>query len=141
MKMPAAITAWTRDDEIRKTIRRGTATMRVIVRPMGKFTLAPCARDVVATLSGPDDHLVNVRHVHGHHRRRVEQQAGGHVVPPPSRGQMPGPRRIRAEPPHVLAVAAPEGQRLARGRAQPGRRLVPLEAVDEEAGTGMILDG
>ena len=38
MKMTAAIRASTRDDEMRKTMRRGTATMRVIVRPIGRFT-------------------------------------------------------------------------------------------------------
>jgi hypothetical protein len=38
MKMAAAISASTREDEMRNTMRRGTATMRVIVRPIGKFT-------------------------------------------------------------------------------------------------------
>ena len=37
-KIPVAISTLTRDDEIRKTIRSGTRTMRVRVRPMGRFT-------------------------------------------------------------------------------------------------------
>src|SRR5204862_3728662 len=35
MKMAAAISAWTRDEEIRNTMSSGTATMRVRVSPMG----------------------------------------------------------------------------------------------------------
>jgi hypothetical protein len=38
MKITEAMSASTRDDEMRKTMRSGTATMRVIVRPIGKFT-------------------------------------------------------------------------------------------------------
>ena len=38
MKMAAAMSAWTRDDEMRKRISNGTATIRVIVRPIGRFT-------------------------------------------------------------------------------------------------------
>src|SRR5262245_61640327 len=41
MKMPAAMTAWTREDEIRKTISSGTATIRVSVSPIGGFTSPP----------------------------------------------------------------------------------------------------
>ena len=54
MKMPAAISAWTREDEMRKTMRNGTATMRVIVRPIGRFIArtrvprAACAGAIIA---------------------------------------------------------------------------------------------
>src|SRR5712691_3799650 len=140
MKMPAAITAWTRDDEIRKTMRRGTATIRVIVRPMGKFTRAPYTRSALESLSGADDHLVNVRPVHRHHRRRVQHQAGGDVAAPSPRRQVAGPGRILAQPAHVLAVAAAELQRFARGPTQPGGRLFALEAIDQQSGAGVVLE-
>ena len=39
MKIAAAISACTRDDEIKNTMSSGTATMRVKVRPIGKFTV------------------------------------------------------------------------------------------------------
>jgi len=39
MKIAAAMAACTRDDEMRNTMSSGTATMRVRVRPIGKFTL------------------------------------------------------------------------------------------------------
>src|SRR3989441_11791784 len=136
MKMPAAITAWTRDDEIRKTMRRGTATIRVIVRPMGKFTRTPYARSALASLSGADDHLVNVRQVHWHDRRRVEHQAGGNVRPPAPGRQVAGPGRVLAQPPHVLAVAAAELPRPTRDRTHFGRPPPPPGAVPQPGPAG-----
>src|SRR5439155_681329 len=64
MKMAAAISAWTRDEEIRKTMSSGTATMRVRVSPMGRFTrrLRP-KRRMAGLLSAPRNDLVNAREV------------------------------------------------------------------------------
>src|SRR5437867_3428324 len=117
-----------------------TATIRVIVRPMGKFTRTPYARSALASLSGADDHLVNVRQVHWHDRRRVEHQAGGNVRPPAPCRQVAGPGGVLAQPPHVLAVAAAELQRLTGDRTHFGRRLLPLEAIHEQARAGVVLE-
>jgi hypothetical protein len=38
MKMAAAMNACTREEEMRKRMRSGTSTIRVIVRPIGRFT-------------------------------------------------------------------------------------------------------
>ena len=37
-KMAAAMRAWTREEEMRNRMSSGTATIRVNVRPMGRFT-------------------------------------------------------------------------------------------------------
>src|SRR6267142_1396611 len=75
MKMAAPIKAWTRDDEMRKTMSNGTATMRVRVRPIGKFTLELRRRKCASLLSVVAHDLVNVRHVSRHELRRVQTQA------------------------------------------------------------------
>src|SRR3989442_8800964 len=133
MKMPAAITAWTRDDEIKKTMRRGTATIREIVRPIGKFTRAPLARSGLGSLSEADDHLVNVRPVHRYHRRRVQHQAGGDIAPPPPCRQVAGPGRVLAQPANVLAVPAAELQPLTRRLTQLRCPLLPPATSDQQA--------
>jgi hypothetical protein len=67
MKMAAAITAWTRDEEMRNTMRSGTATIRVRVRPIGRFTWPSRSYDARArSLWGAGDDLVNVGAVHRH---------------------------------------------------------------------------
>src|SRR3989442_495874 len=109
-------------------------------RDVGTFTRTPYARSALASLSGADDHLVNVRQVHWHDRRRVEHQAGGNVRPPAPGRQVAGPGRVLAQPPHVLAVAAAELQRLTRDRTHFGRRLLPLEAIHEQARAGVVLE-
>src|SRR5258705_11371890 len=131
MKMAAAITAWTREDEMRNTIRRGTATMRVRVRPIGKFTLELRRRDEsAASLSEVAHDLVNVRHVAGHERRRVQAQARVHVGAPPCGDEPARPRRVPLETAHVADVAPPPVQRVARGLREHGRRSRTAVAIE-----------
>src|SRR6266446_677274 len=76
MKIAAAISACTRDDEIKNTMSSGTATMRVSVRPIGKFTVVLRRRNESAwSLSVVAHDLVNVRDVPWHELRRVQTQA------------------------------------------------------------------
>src|SRR5882762_8484793 len=142
MKMAAAITACTRDDEIKKTISSGTATMRVRVRPIGKFTLGLRRRDQsAAPLSGVAHDLVNAGHVAGHQRGRVEPKARVHVRRPAGGDQFPGPRRVVLEPAHVLAVAASGRERVASSVAQDRRRQGRPQAIDDESGARPVLEG
>src|SRR2546428_12338780 len=105
VKMAAAMSACTRELEIRKRISSGTATIRVRVSPIGKFTLRSRSPDRwAAPLSAPRDDLVNVGTVDRHHAGRVQGQAGGDVGRASARGQVPGPRRVPGQPSHVLAV-------------------------------------
>src|SRR5262245_66682898 len=76
MKIAAAITACTRDDEMRNTISSGTATMRVRVRPMGKFTLElRRGRKCACTLCVVAHDLVKLGHIARHELRGVQTQA------------------------------------------------------------------
>src|SRR5262245_19872801 len=97
MKIAAAITACTRDEEIRNTMSSGTAMMRVRVRPIGKFTLELRRRKCASSLSRVAHDLVKLRHISRHERRRVQTQA--HVdVGRAARGDQPaGPRRVLPE--------------------------------------------
>src|SRR6266511_3400315 len=73
-----------REDEMRNTMSSGTAMIRVMVRPIGKFTLELRRRDESAPPLWVVAHnLVNVGHVAGHERRCVEAQARVHVRGPP----------------------------------------------------------
>src|SRR5205809_687615 len=142
MKIAAAITACTREDEIRKTISRGTATMRVRVRPIGKFTLGLRRRDQsAAPLSGVAHDLVNAGHVAGHERRRVETQARVHVGGPAGGDQFPGPRRVPLESAEVVAVAAPGVERIAGSFAQDRRREGRQQASHHESAARPVLEG
>src|SRR5262247_2273156 len=105
MKIAAAITACTRDDEIRNTISSGTATMRVRVSPMGKFTLelrrgyeCACPLCVVA------HDLVKLGHVARHELRGVQTQARVDIGGPAGGDQPARPGRIVLEPRDVRAV-------------------------------------
>src|SRR2546428_11709805 len=94
MKIAAAITAWTREDEIKNTINRGTATIRVRVRPIGKFTLRLRRRDQsAASLSAVPPHLVNPPPGAGGERGCVEGQASAHAHGPAGAAQALGPHR------------------------------------------------
>src|SRR5262249_35484038 len=121
MKMAAAITACTREDEMRNTIRSGTATIRVRVRPIGKFTLELRCRDESATsLSEVAHDLVNVRHVPGHERRRVKAQARVDVGAPTGRDEAARPRRVPLETAYVVDIAPTRVQRVASSVAEHG---------------------
>src|SRR5262245_7039432 len=133
MKIAAAITAWTREDEIRKTISRGTATIRVRVRPIGKFTLGLRRRDQSAPpLSRVAHDLVNARDVSGHERRGIQAQACVDVVGPAGGDQLPGPGCVVPEATQILAVAAPGDERIPGPVAQNGRRPGCLQPIDDE---------
>src|SRR5437867_4764123 len=142
MKIAAAITACTREDEMRKTINRGTATMRVRVRPIGKFTLGLRRRDQSASpLSGVAHDLVNAGHVAGHERGGVEAQARVHVGGPAGRDQSPGPRRVPPEPAQVVTVAESGVERVAGAVAQDGRREGRQQTIHDEPGARPVLQG
>src|SRR5712691_9015600 len=96
MKMTAAIRTWTREEEIRKTITRGTRTIRARVREMGMFTVlihAPTAR--THSLWGAPLGIVKARDRRGasargqgavsedgDERPRIEDEAGRQVLLP-----------------------------------------------------------
>src|SRR2546421_312873 len=83
----------------------GTATMRVRVSPIGKFTLRSRSPGPwAASLSARGDDLVNVGAVHRHDPRGIQAQARGDVGRAAPRGQMPRPRRVVGQPGDVLAV-------------------------------------
>src|SRR5262252_3234804 len=115
MKIAAAITACTRDEEMRNTMRRGTATMRVRVRPIGKFTLELRRRKCAWTLSIVAHDLVKLRHVSRHELRRVQTQARVDVGRPPRGDQPASPGRVVLEAGDVRAVATAGRQRVAGG--------------------------
>src|SRR3989441_2373761 len=142
MKIAAAITAWTREDEIKNTINRGTATIRVRVRPIGKFTLRLRRRDQsAASLSAVAHDLVNARHVAGDERGRVEAQARVHVRGPAGGDQAPGPRRVLLEPAHIVTVTPPGGEGVASAVAQDGRRNGRQQAIHHQPGARQVLQG
>src|SRR5262245_55076027 len=140
VKIAAAITAWTREDEMRNTISRGTAMMRVRVRPIGKFTLELRGRESAWLLSGIAHDLVNVRHVPGHQRHRVQAQAGVHVGRPSGGDEPAGPGGVPLEAAHVAAVAPPRVQRVAGGLREHDPRRRREDPVDREAGARPILE-
>src|SRR3989475_688663 len=140
VKMAAAMSACTRELEIRKRISSGTATIRVRVSPIGKFTLRSRSPDRwAAPLSAPRDDLVNVGAVDGHHGRRVQGQAGGDVGSASARGQVPGPRRVPGQPSHVLAVRPRQLRRFLGG----GRRVRPglggQQPLGQQPGAHVVL--
>src|SRR5262245_34629514 len=140
MKMAAAITACTREDEMRKTIRSGTAMIRVRVRPIGKFTLELRRRDESATsLSEVAHDLVNVRHVPGHERRRVQTQAHIHVGATPGGDEAARPRRVPLEAAHVVDITPTRVQRVASGVAERGGHDGE-DAIDQESRARPILE-
>src|SRR5215813_9289045 len=140
MKMAAAITACTREDEMRNTIRSGTATIRVRVRPIGKFTLELRCRDESATsLSEVAHDLVNVRHVPGHERRRVKAQARVHVGATPGGDEAARPRRVPLEAAHVVDITPTRVQRVASGVAERGGHDGE-DAIDQESRARPILE-
>src|SRR5438067_1297783 len=140
MKIPAAIAAWTREDEIRNTISSGTATMRVRVRPIGRFMRLRPRGASTASLSAARNDLVNARQVPRHERRGVEDPARGHVRAPARRLELLGPRRVDGEACHLAAVAPPLADRLQGRRAQrdPGRQRP--HALDEKPRAHVVLE-
>src|SRR5580765_4386415 len=119
MKIAAAISACTRDDEIKNTMSSGTATMRVSVRPIGKFTVVLRRR---------------------HELRRVQTQARVDVVGAPRGDQPARPRRVLLEATHVRGVAAAGLERVAGGVGEHGCRNRREEAVDQEPGARPVLE-
>src|SRR5262245_20005907 len=111
MKIAAAIRACTRDDEMRNTMSSGTATMRVRVRPIGKFTLELRRRKCALSLSVVAHDLVKLRHISRHELRRVQPQARVDVGGASRSDQPAGPRRVLLEAGDVRAVAATRRQR------------------------------
>src|SRR2546426_4608000 len=123
MKIAAAISACTRDDEIKNTMSSGTATMRVSVRPIGKFTVVLRRRNESAwSLSVVAHDLVNVRDVPRHELRRVQTQAHVDVVAAPRGDQPARPQRVLLEAAHVRAIAAAGLERVPGGVGQHGGR-------------------
>src|SRR5438093_13762730 len=102
--MAAALSAWTRELEMRKRINSGTATMRVRVSPIGKFTLRSRSPGPwAASLSARGDDLVNVGAVHRHDTRGIQAQARDDVGRAAPRALMPHPRRVVTQPGDLLA--------------------------------------
>src|SRR6267378_3327822 len=133
MKIAAAITAWTRDDEIKNTISSGTATMRVRVRPIGRFMRRLRPRgESTPSLSAARNDLVNARQVSRDERRRVEREACRHVAAAAGRRELPRPRRVGGEPRDLAAIAASCGEGLEGGRAHGGIGRPSANALDEE---------
>src|SRR5262245_1896746 len=140
MKIAAAITACTRDDEMRNTMRRGTATMRVRVRPIGKFTLELRRRKCAPSLSMVAHDLVKLRHVSRNELGRVQTQARVDVGGAACGDQSAGPRRVLLEAGDVRAVAVARRQRLAGGLGEHGPRHRPEDAVDDEPPACPVLE-
>src|SRR2546426_12698501 len=125
MNMAAAISAWTRDEEIRNTMSSGTATMRMRVSPMGRFTrrLRP-KRRMAGPLSAPWNDLVNAREVDRDERGRVQAQARADVGAPSGGAEPPRPGRGLTEARHVRGVAAAHGERREGRGARRDRKSV-----------------
>src|SRR5919198_2102365 len=141
MKMAAAMSAWTRDEEMRKRISSGTATIRVIVSPIGRFTLGPRSPDEwPRTLSACAHDLVNVAAILRPARAGVEREAGRHVTTAPDRRQVARPRGVLRQPPDVLAVRPRDAERALRlGRRR--RRGIPGgEPLDQHPRADVVLE-
>src|SRR5882724_1250868 len=141
MKIAAAINACTRDDEMRNTMSRGTATMRVRVRPIGKFTLELRRRnECAASLSVVAHDLVNVRHVSRHELGRVQAQARVDVGGAARGDQAARPGRVMLEPADVRGVSAARVQCVA-GRVGEHRRGHGREdAIDRQPPARPVLE-
>src|SRR5262249_55615010 len=125
---------------MRKRMSSGTATIRVRVSPIGKFTLRSRSPGPwAASLSARRDDLVNVGTVDRHEAGRVETQAGGDVWGPPARDQVSGPRRILGQAAALLAVGSGYRRRLLGGRRGARTRLTRQHAVDEQTRAHVIL--
>src|SRR2546422_6317632 len=135
MKMAAAISAWTRDEEIRNTMSNGTATMRMRVSPMGRFTrrLRP-KRRMAALLSAPWNDLVNAREVDRDERGRVQAQARADVGAPSGGAEPPRPGRVLPEARHVRRVASAHGERREGRRARRGAPGGGADALHGKSG-------
>src|SRR5439155_365956 len=137
MKMAAAISAWTRDEEIRNTMSSGTATMRMRVSPMGRFTrrLRP-KRRLAALLSAPWNDLVNAREVDRDERGRVQAQARADVGAPSGGEECPGAITGReVDGPAVDALDRELDGRVAQ--VEPGNRLATA-LTRRERGVGAL---
>src|SRR5437016_7390382 len=141
MKIAAAISACTRDDEMRNTMSSGTATMRVRVRPIGKFTLELRRRNECASsLSGVAHDLVNVRHVARHEIRRVQAQAHVDIGGTSGGDEAARPRRVALEPADVGGVLAARVQGVPGGLGENGRGNRREDALDREPATRPVLE-
>src|SRR5213594_1429287 len=141
MKMEAAISACTRDDEMRNTMSSGTATMRVRVRPIGKFTLELRRRNECASsLSVVAHDLVNVGHVARHELRRVQAQARVDVGATPGGDQASRPRRVALEAADVGGVLAARVQGVPGGLGENGRGDRRQDALDREPAARPVLE-
>src|SRR3989442_2483693 len=141
MKMAAAISAWTRDEEIRNTMSSGTATMRMRVSPMGRFTrrLRP-KRRMAGLLSAPWNDLVNAREVDRDERGRVQAQARADVGAPSGGAESPRPGRVLPEARHVRGVAAAHGECREGRRARRGAPGGGADALHEKSGARVIFE-
>src|SRR5437773_719608 len=135
------ITAWTRDEEIRNTMSRGTATMRVRVSPMGRFTqrLRP-QRRMAEVLSASGNDLVNAREVDRDECGRVQAQARGDVGAPSGGDQPPRPGRVVPQTRHVPGVAPAHGERRERRRARRGAPSGGPDLLHEKAGARVVFE-
>src|SRR3989442_1147146 len=141
MKMAAAISAWTRDEEIRNTMSSGTATMRMRVSPMGRFTrrLRP-KRRMAGLLSAPWNDLVNAREIDRDERGRVQAQARADVGAPAGGAEPPRPGRVLREARHVRGVAAAHGERREGRRARRGAPGGGAGALHEKSGARVVFE-
>src|SRR5919204_170521 len=141
MKMAAAMSAWTRELEIRKRINSGTATMRVRVRPIGKFTLrSRSPRAWAASLSARGDDLVNVGTVDRHDAGGIQGQARSDVRRASAGGQVARPRRVARQPGDVLAVGPRRRGRLLGGGRRAGPGLTRQQPLGDQAGAHVVLE-
>src|SRR5688500_10072447 len=131
-KMPAAMSACTREEEMRNRISSGTAMIRVRVRPIGRFTPGPL-------FARPND-LVNVGAVHRHERGGIERQAGGDVGAAARRRQVARPPGVRPEARDVLAVPPRQRERSGRGGRGGGAGLGGERALDEHPCAHVVLE-
>src|SRR5213594_1088946 len=139
--MAAAMSAWTRELEMRKRINSGTATMRVRVSPIGKFTLrSRSPRPWAASLSARGDDLVNVGTVDRHDAGGIQGQARGDVRRAPAGGQVPRPRRVARQAADVLAVGPRRRGRLLGGGRRAGAGLTRQQPLGDQAGAHVILE-
>src|SRR4029453_12962814 len=117
-----------------------TATIRVRVRPIGKFTLELRRRDESApSLSEVAHDLVNVRHIPRHERRRVQAQARVDVGAPPGGDEAARPRRVPLETAYVVDIAPTVVQRVASSVAERGGHGGE-DAIDQESRARPILE-
>src|SRR5919197_5517224 len=141
MKMAAAISAWTRDEEIRNTMSSGTATMRVRVRPMGRFTRRlRLTRGIARLLSASRNDLVNAREVDRDERGRVQAQARANVGTASGGAEPPRPGRVVSQTRHVPGVAPAHGERGERRRARRGTPGGDAEALHEKPGAHVVFE-